>query len=107
MPIQPIDVQTLFMRLSQIGKEQSLQRESAHLAQTIQGNEMVREAEEQSKTVNESRDVEDGPEAIKDDQQQNQEQKAGERKDQLSGDDEEEQNVFRDPDLGNSVDISG
>ena len=107
MPIQPIDVQTLFMRLSQIGKEQSLQRESAHLAQATQGKEIVREAEEQSKTVNESRDVEDGPEAIKDDQQQPREQSSGERKDTRSGEDEEEQNVFRDPDLGNSVDISG
>ena len=107
MPIQPIDVQTLFMRLSQVGKEQALQRESAHLAQTAQGKEMVREAEEQSKTVNENRDVEDGPEAVKDDQQQNREQSSGERKDKRSGEDEEGQDVFRDPDLGNSVDISG
>ena len=107
MPIQPIDVQTLFMRLSQIGKEQSLQRESAHLAQTTQGKEMVREAEEQSKTVNESRDVEDGPEAIKDEQQQNREQSSGERNDRHTSSDDEDQNVFRDPDLGNSVDISG
>ena len=34
MPIQPIDMQTLFMRLNQVGKEQAVEREAAHLAQT-------------------------------------------------------------------------
>ena len=108
MPIQPIDVQTLFMRLSQIGKEQSLQRDAAHIAQTAQGTELAREAEEHAKTVNVSRELEDGPDAIKEEQQEGGEEGQNER----SGAEPEpeaqaEVEVFSDPDLGNTIDISG
>lgn len=110
MSIQPIDLQTLFMRLSQVGKEQSVQREAAHVAQTQQGSEMARRSEQESQTVNQTRELEDGPEAIKDEEQgRSQPRGEGEKhKEERNEDDENERReIFRDPALGNKIDITG
>ena len=111
MPIQPVDLQTLFMRLGQVGKEQAVAKEAAHLAQTAQGSELEKESEKRARTVNETRELEDGPEAVKE-KEQKQEQKG-----ELLSEDGEEANkqteikkkkkFFKDPDLGNKIDISG
>ncbi len=106
MSILPIDMQTLFMRLSQVGREQAIEKDAAHLAQALRGNELVRESEEQARTVNETRELEDGPDAVKEEGQ-----KGGERRERSgepgAEDDGGEQDVFRDPDLGSNIDITG
>ena len=107
MPIQPIDMQTLFMRLSQIGKEQAVQKEAAHLAQTLHGSELVRESEQQAHSVNLTRELEDGPDAIKEEEQRGGEQREAEEKERRASDDEDDADVFRDPDLGTNIDITG
>ena len=106
MSIQPIDLQTLFMRLNQIGKEQAVLKEAAHLAQSLQGSDMARKSEEQSHTVNESRELEEGPEAVKDEDSKNAEEGESEEKQDKSKE-EKKANIFRDPDLGSKVDITG
>ena len=108
MPIQPIDLQTLFMRMSQIGKEQAVEREAAHLAQAAQGSDLVRRSEEQARTVNETRELEEGPGAVKEDEEKNKGQTAeGDERESLGDRDGEEPDIFKDPDLGNNIDISG
>ncbi|MAG13892.1 MAG: hypothetical protein CMN78_04790 [Spirochaetales bacterium] len=121
MPIQPIDLQTLFMRLNQVGKEQAAQREAAHVAQTQQGSEIARRAEEQAHTVNETRDLEYGPEAVEDEEQKSKREskRGGERGGQREGQGEEskeqpaeqshgtKKEIFKDPDLGTKIDIIG
>ena len=109
MSIQPIDLQTLFMRLNQVGKDQAVQREAVHVTQTLQGSEIARRSEEQAHTVNESRDLEYGPNAVKDDEQKNKGESKGEEQKQSPDEqlEEEEKNIFKDPDLGNKIDITG
>ncbi len=94
------------MRLSQIGKEQAVQKDAAHLAQTLQGSNLVRESEEHTRTVNQTRELEDGPEAIKDEQQQNRERRE-ENRERKETESEEEREIFHDPDLGSKIDITG
>lgn len=107
MPIQPIDLQTLFMRLSQVAKQQAVQNEAVHMAQTVVGNELVREAEEQARSVNDPREIEDGPEAVKDEERQGGEHPELEEREQRRRGKKDQPNVFRDPDLGSNVDIVG
>lgn len=110
MPIQPIDLQTLFMRMSQIGKEQALAKEAAHLAQEAQGSELARRAEEQAHTVNETRDLEQGPDSVKEDEENATGKPSEEeerRRKRRKSDGAEDEDLFKDPDLGNNVDISG
>ncbi len=107
MSIQPIDLQTLFMRLSQVGKEQAVMREAEHVAQAAQGSEIVKHSDESARTVNETKDVEDGPDAIKDEEQKSEKRSGGEKGEPHDKAEKERKNVFSDPALGNKIDLSG
>ena len=107
MSIQPIDLQTLFMRLNQVGKEQAVQKEAAHLAQTIQGSEIAKRAEEQARVVNQAKELEDGLTAIDEEEQKNKHQDEEEKKREQEAQEMQRKKFFRDPDLGNKIDISG
>ncbi len=106
MSIQPIDLQTLFMRLAQVGKEQAAMREAAHVAQSVQGSEIARQSEEAARTVSETRELEDGLEAVKDEEQgsgnSRREQEEARKKEER-----EKRDVFSDPALGNKIDLNG
>lgn len=107
MSIQPIDLQTLFMRLSQVGKEQAAMREAAHVAQEVQGSEIAKRSEELARTVSETRELEEGPDAVKDDEKKGSHGSGGEKGETSEGKEQEKKNVFHDPDLGNKIDLSG
>lgn len=106
MPIQPIDMQTLFMRLNQIGKEQAILREAAHLAQAQTAGELVRESETQAHSVNQTRELEEGLEGVNEEEQGGEQRHAPEheRGRKKPG---TEREIFRDPDLGSNIDIVG
>lgn len=107
MSIQPIDLQTLFMRLSQVGKEQAAMREATHVAQTVQGSEIAKRSEETARTVNEAKELEDGLDAVKDEEQRSDRQAGGEKEDAQSKEEHAKPKVFSDPALGNKIDLSG
>lgn len=106
MPIQPIDMQTLFMRLNQVGKEQAVQKESANLAQSQAASEFVRESDAHAHSVNETPDVEEGLEAVNEDNQ-NQNERENEEQERDSQEATKKREIFRDPDLGSNIDIVG
>ena len=107
MSIQPIDLQTLFMRLGQVGKEQAAMREAAHLAQAAQGTEIARQSEEAARTVNETKELEDGLEAVKDEQEGAGKNAEREKEESQSKEKNEQKDVFSDPALGTKIDLSG
>ena len=107
MSIQPIDLQTLFMRLGQVGKEQAAMREASHVAQAAQGSEIAKRSEELARTVNETKELEDGPDAVKDEEQKSDTQTAGEKDDTHDKEEKEKKDVFSDPALGSKIDLSG
>lgn len=106
MAIQPIDLQTLFLRLNQIGQEQSAERNALLQGQAVAGSELARQSEQERSVVRESHDVEGGPEQLHDDDERASEQKQSETGRDRSQN-EDELDVFRDPDLGRNVDVSG
>lgn len=62
MPLLPIDLQTLFGQTTQVGREQSVQREGVPHAQAVQGAALARQAVAKDAAVNETRQQEEGPE---------------------------------------------
>ncbi|MDR0689747.1 MAG: hypothetical protein LBG08_05735 [Spirochaetaceae bacterium] len=111
MAIQPIDLQTLFTQLDKVGKNQAAQKDGLHIQQALQGDQIQRKTDERIQSVNESQDTGEGAETIKDrnPRKNNDEEQQG-REDQDEGSPEEPQKkpwIFRDPDLGKNIDISG
>jgi hypothetical protein len=108
MPIQPIDMQTLFMRLNQVGKEQAVEREAAHLAQTTAAQELIREAEQHARSVTQTGELPDGLDSVKDEERKRREkERRGRLKDEKEDTEPNDNEVFRDPLLGSRIDIVG
>ena len=108
MPIQPIDLQNMFLRLNQIGKEQAELRETIAQQQSAQNSEFVRETEHKDHSVNEPTDVPDGLQKTDEDGSSKQSRKRqGEKKEKEDENPEKEETIFSDPDLGNNIDITG
>ena len=108
MAIKPIDLQTLFMHMNQVGKEQAQQKEGLHLQQVIMGSELVRETEQKDKSVNQAHALSDGPEAIHEDQEsQGGGKKRRKKEEEKESGQDQSRNYYRDPDLGNNIDITG
>jgi len=108
MPIQPIDLQTLFAHINQVGKEQAVLKEGQALQQAAHGNELIKEMKHQDESVNKSSKTDEDNQKIEDDQNQN---NSGESFSDTEKEKQEEEkkrvSVFTDPDLGKNIDISG
>lgn len=109
MPIQPIDLQTLFLRMNQIGKEQGQMREIAAQHQSLQSSQFVKDAEHKDHSVNQPEDMTEGPNKTDEEGSGGQRGKGGsaqeeEKNKQLK---EKNQEFLQDPDLGHHIDISG
>lgn len=106
MAIQPIDLQVLFARLNQIGREQAAQRDSITQAQAVAANEIAERSEEEDRRVSELSTDEEGPESVSDENEgrQTRSETHSEREEESES---PRQEVVRDPDLGQNIDISG
>ena len=106
MPIQPIDLQVLFSRINQIGKEQAMQRDLAGIHQSMQGGEFVKKNQELDNSVVQSHDVGDGVEETDEDGENSSEQ-PGEQKRREKQEEKSSADFVEDPDVGHHIDISG
>jgi hypothetical protein len=110
VPILPIDLQTIFMQIGNVGKEQAAAREVAPLQQSLQATEIVKQTYQQDRSVNETRDEREGQRIAEEERRRQArggeggkrgpagEQDAGERK-------PDREEVFRDPALGSHIDV--
>jgi len=113
--IRPLDLQTLYMNLEKVGKEQSLSKEAAALAQANQVKKMQKEHDQGQHAVGRTNPTTgaEGDTSVKvqaDGKNSNQE--SGRRKPAPvpTPEDEpekEKQDTWKDPELGKHVDLSG
>jgi hypothetical protein len=109
MSIQPIDLQTLFVRLSQVGREQSAMKQAILQNQEVTGREIAERSRQAGESVQESEEVSEGPETV-DEEGNPSQQNATSHHEPPAGEDESNESsedVFRDPDLGQIVDLEG
>ncbi len=111
MPLLPIDLQTMFSQMSQIGREQAVQKEVPPQYQAVQAEQLVRRAEQEDKSVNQAREPgeKEGAERVGDAGRRR--RRRGGRQEQRRGAGEEpapeRREVFEDPALGHNVDLVG
>lgn len=107
MPIKPIDLQTLFMQLNKVSRDQAAAKEGAVLQQSIQGALQVKKREDEAKAVQRP-EADEGSGKIRDRESEGASEGEAEGKKSKEGEEESgEPEVFKDPDLGRHVDISG
>jgi len=109
MSIQPIDLQTLFVRLSQVGREQSALKQAIVQNQEVAGREIAERSRLVGESVQESEEVSEGPETVDDDDNPSQQHPPAQHE-HAQGDsatEESQDELFRDPDLGQNIDLEG
>jgi hypothetical protein len=107
MSIQPIDLQTLFMHLGQVGKEQSAIKQAIIQNQEVVGREIAEASQQAERSVRETEEVSEGPETVKEDGQQNPRRRRGDEASESQTPEEPDGDAFQDPDLGRNVDLTG
>jgi len=108
MPLLPIDLQTIFAQMNEVGRGEAAQRQVAPQAQALQASQIVKQTEERDNSVNESQQVSEGPEAVKEEEQREERRGAAERERRQKKNDEDkvEPEIFKDPDLGHHIDVT-
>ncbi len=110
MPIRPIDLQTLLMQMSQVGRDQAIEKDGPALQSAMQGAAAQKKEIEAKEAVRRSEDAKEGASPIND-RSGRQRGKAGGKEGEDSEDEPgatpAEEEVVRDPSLGNRVDLSG
>ena len=108
MSVRPIDLQTLFAHLNQVGKDQAVVKSAAALQQSQQARHLIQEMEQKDHSINETNKTEEGMEKVGD--QEKQQPSPEEQKKQEEQKKEEQQRsraFFQDPDLGHNIDLEG
>ncbi len=106
MSIQPIDLQTLFVKMNQVGKEQAAQKDAITVQQEIHGSEIVKKHQHDDSSVNRADTPDTGPEKAREDKEGSRQHKKGEGKNKQN-EHQRDKEILRDPDLGKNIDFSG
>jgi len=108
MAITPLDLQTMFVRLNEVSKEQSHTQHAAALQQDQEARKLVEQELQHGKSVNstsedkESKKVEDDESANTGQEEKRQSSSREQRKDEKP-----RKEVVKDPEMGKHIDISG
>lgn len=107
MPIKPIDLQTLFSQLNQVGKQQAAEKDGAALHASLHGAVVKRIEDEAAKAVQRPKDEQETAKSV-DDKGGSRRGSPGQGKKREGEPDEEPRTeTITDPALGGHVDISG
>ena len=108
MAIQPIDLQTLFLQMNQVSKDQAAGKDAEAVTLANQAEEFIKRTEEEATSVVQTDATEEGVERVKDGMKKS--TARGKKKGTKGGDEEvpeAEEEVVKDPNLGHHIDISG
>ena len=112
MAIQPIDLQAIFSQIDKVGKNQAVMREGQQIQEALQQVQIQRKLEQEVHSVNEAPNMGEEAKTIKDENRRGQRSQHEEfkgKQDEEDGQvqDDERQDMIRDPALGRNIDISG
>ncbi len=112
MPIQPIDLQVLFSRLDNIGREAVGPQQAAAQGQEVAGAQLAEQSRAQARRVTDAEELPDGSEEVKEDESGEEQESSAKRRRRSTGESDEAEDrstetEIRDPALGRTIDLSG
>ncbi len=106
MSIRPLDLQTLFVKMASVGKDQALIQKSVENQQSREANQLVKEENKRDSAVNKVEE-DKASDSIKDNNENSGEQKNMSQKDRDDKDSDDKPKYYTDPKRGHNLDISG
>ena len=108
MALKPIDLQTLFVKMAEVSKEQNQVKEQAALQQAQAARAQVTRELEDDHRVTQTPENTEAVE-VKDDESEHAPEQPGEREEKKESDaaDKPKKEVVTDPDIGRHIDLTG
>ena len=108
MSIKPIDLQTLFVKMDEVSKDQSIAKGQSALQQSNAAKAQVAKELEEDRRVTETPE-DDETQAVKDDDSENAKDSEKRKKNDSddSAGDSDGREVVTDPDVGRHIDLTG
>ncbi len=114
MSVNPLDLQTVFSHINQVGKQHALEKENQMIRQDGLNHSLSEKSKQDAEDIPITKDVSEGAGKIKDKDNINKRKKRGNKKDGDDPDDAEDSDedglsdeVVRDPLIGTKIDIIG
>jgi hypothetical protein len=114
MPINPLELQTNFSQINQVGKQVSTIKENESIKEDQINTLIQKNSEKESEDIPTTKDLTEGPEKIKDEPGKKNEKKKKKKKVEIDVEVEDEKKVedkkddsLKNPDLGTHIDIIG
>lgn len=104
MSIKPLDLQTMFVRLNEVSKEQSHNQHAAALQQDQEARKLVEQELQKDSSVH---NTEEDKETGKVDDQGEEKQGEQNRKHSPEQKEDPKKEIVKDPEMGKHIDISG
>lgn len=106
MSIRPLDLQTLFVKMANVGKDQALIQKAVENQQAREASELVKEENRRDKAVNKTEE-DKATDKVKDQKRESQEYPKGQERKEEKKEKKEHPKYFTDPERGHNLDISG
>jgi hypothetical protein len=107
MPIKPIDLQTLFVQLNLVGKQQAAEKDGALLHSTLHGALVKRMEDEAAKSVQKPQDDQAAAKSVLNEPGGKHGGPGSEKKKEGEDREDDDTETITDPALGGHIDISG
>jgi len=108
MPLLPIDLQTMFLNMDHVGKDQATIKNAIVNSQALQATEIVKKTEQNDNAVNVTKDLEEGVNKISEEEKKKNKNKSkNQKEDNDNASENNKKEIVKDPDLGHHIDITG
>lgn len=107
MSIKPLDLQTLFLKMANVGKEQATIQKSVENQQRREANALIKEENNRDHSVNKTEEDKDVEKVNDKESGSGNPGGTGGKADDEESTQEEKAKYFTDPERGHNIDISG
>ncbi|MDC7220140.1 MAG: hypothetical protein PQJ59_09380 [Spirochaetales bacterium] len=109
MALTPLDLQTLFVKMNQVNREQAHLKGAEAQEQSFEAKKLVEQEIQKDSSVNRGADEGDMDNRIKDREEQTAEEREEKERKKKEADekDREEKEYIKDPNLGQNIDLMG
>ncbi|OQY34521.1 MAG: hypothetical protein B6241_04430 [Spirochaetaceae bacterium 4572_59] len=106
MSIKPLDLQTMFVRLNDVGKEQSHNQQASALQQNQEARKLVEQELQRNSSVDASKEDKESRK-VDDKEADSGKKEEGHQQAASAKEEKKKQKIVQDPEMGIHIDISG
>lgn len=107
MALKPLDLQTLFGHMNEVGKNQSQLKESIAAQQNFEAKKLVEQELQKDKSVNQTEESQESGKISDQEKEESAEQNASSKERQKEETQKVQREEIKDPNLGQNIDLLG